>query len=223
MAIPGAIKALITIVDRGRGRSVSAFFNKRFPQLNFLTMGVGTASSEVMSLLGLDSSEKDVVFSLVPGNLLPAMMAELGGKKFIRSAGSGIAFSLRLTGINSLTQAALCQGECPEAETEVPMQQDQYSLILVVAEPGYTDKIVHAARTGGATGGTILYGRGIGREEAGSFLGISIQDEREIVAILAPAEQRLSIMNSINTQFGVRTEAKALVLSLPVEDMVQVS
>lgn len=54
-------------------------------------------------------------------------------------------------------------------------------------------------------------------------MGISIQDEREIVAILAPAEQRLSIMNSINTQFGVRTEAKALVLSLPVEDMVQVS
>lgn len=92
MAIPGAIKALITIVDRGRGRSVSAFFNKRFPQLNFLTMASGTASSEVMSLLGLDSSEKDVVFSLVPGSLLPAMMSELGGKKFIRAQEAALPF-----------------------------------------------------------------------------------------------------------------------------------
>ena len=220
---PAAVKALITIVDRGRGRSVSAFFAKRFPQLNFLTMGFGTASSEVKALLGLDSSEKDVIFSLIPASVLPSFMQELGGKKFIRSAGTGIAFSLRLTGINSLTQAALCQGETEKTQKEAAMEQAQYSLILVVAEPGYSDKIVQSARAGGATGGTILYGRGIGREEAGAFLGISIQDEREIVAILTPAEQRLSIMQSISGQFGVRTEAKALVLSLPVEDMVQVS
>ena len=219
----GAVKALITITDRGRGSSLSAFFNRRYPQINILTMGVGTASSEIMALLGLDSADKDVVLSLVRADALPAMMAELSGKRFMKAAGKGIAFSLRLTGISSLCQAALSQtDDNPEGGT-IPMStQDNYSLILVVAEPGHTDKIAETARQAGATGGTILYGRGVGRDTASRFLGISIQGEREIVAILSPADQRLAIMKAVNSGFGIRTEAKAIVLSLPVEDMVQV-
>ncbi len=220
-----AVKALITIVSRGKGESVSAFFNKKFPQVSFLTMGDGTAGSEIMTVLGLDTSAKDVVFSFVNAETLPAMMAEISGKKFMKSAGLGIAFSLRLTGIGNLVQAALLQGSEPAAmEGDDKMaHQDDYSLILAVAEPGYTDQIMEIAKDAGARGGTVLYARGIGHGEAANFLGISIQAEREIIAILTPAEQRIPIMEAINSGFGLRTEAKAILLSLPVEDMVQVS
>lgn len=94
----GAIKGLVTIVDRGRGSSLTALMNKRYSQIHILTMGVGTAGSEIMALLGLDSVEKDVIFSLVPADVLPIILTELSGKKFLKSSGKGIAFSLRLTG-----------------------------------------------------------------------------------------------------------------------------
>ena len=100
---------------------------------------------------------------------------------------------------------------------------DNYSLVLAVADPGYTDVIMELAKGAGATGGTVLYARGMGHDNAGKFLGIRIQAEKEIVIILTPAENRLAIMKAINEGFGIRTKAQALVLSLPVEDMVQVS
>ena len=222
-----AVKLLVTIAPRGKGDTISAFLNKKHGQASFLTMGVGTAGSEIMAILGLDSADKDVIFSLVSAESLPAMMSELSGRKLIKSAGNGIAFSLRLTGISSLLQAALTIREdlsTSTAEGETPMEKnDNYSLVLAVADPGYTDVIMELAKSAGATGGTVLYARGMGHDNAGKFLGIRIQAEKEIVIILTPAENRLAIMKAINEGFGIRTETQALVFSLPVEDMVQVS
>lgn len=223
----GAVKLMITIVEHGRGDTISAFLNKKYPQTSFLAMGVGTAGSELMTLLGLDSADKDVVISVANAATLPAMMNELTGKRFIKSAGTGIAFTLRLNGIGGLYQAALTvNGEGTALKGEENMDiNDSFSLILAVTEPGFTDDIMELAKSAGATGGTVLYARGIGHEGPGKFLGINIQTEKEIVCILTPAESRLEIMKAINEGFGVRAknEAQALLLSLPVEDMIQVS
>ncbi|MCL1829139.1 MAG: hypothetical protein FWG32_06555 [Oscillospiraceae bacterium] len=223
----GAVKALVTIVEHGSGDNISAFFNKKFPHAGFLTMGVGTAGSELMNVLGLDSADKDVILSVVNASVLPAMLSELSGKKFIKSAGKGIAFSLRINGISGLLQNALTANEdgvAPEGEETMDIN-DNFSLILAVTEPGYTDDIMELAKEAGATGGTVLYARGIGHDGPGKFLGISIQSDKEIICILAPVESRLEIMNAIKDKFGLRAknEAGALVLSLPVEDMIQVS
>lgn len=45
---------------------------------------------------------------------------------------------------------------------------------------------------------------------------------KEIISILTPAENRIAIMQAINEKYGLRSDAKAMVLSLPVEDLVQV-
>ena len=223
----GAVKALVTIVERGSGDNISAFFNKNFRQASFLTKGVGTAGSELMAVLGLDSADKDVIISFVNASVLPAMLNELSGKKFIKSAGKGIAFTLRLNGISGLLQGALTAGvnENHTEREEIMYRKDKFSLILAVAAPGYTDDIMSPAKEAGATGGTVLHARGIGNDGPGKFLGISIQSDKEVICILAPAENRLKIMNAVKDGFGPRakTGAGALLLSLPVEDMVQVS
>lgn len=221
------VKALITIVDRGKGETLSAFMNRKYPQVSFISMGVGTASSEIMDLLGLDSADKDVVFSLVGSHEIQSMLSEISGRKFIKSAGAGIAFTLPLTGIGGLMHAALTYG-APDAEEEKmaenkEKEKDSFSLVAAITDPGYSDTIMDLARSAGARGGTVIYTRGIGHTGAGKFLGINIQEEKELVIILTPSEQRLEIMKAINEGFGLRAEAKAVVLSLPVEDMVQVS
>lgn len=97
-----------------------------------------------------------------------------------------------------------------------------YSLILAVSEPGYTEQIMEAARDAGATGGTVLHARGVGHGAAEHFLSLTIQPEKEIISILTPSEKRIPIMRAINEKFGLRSDAKAMILSLPVEDLVQV-
>ena len=118
----------------------------------------------------------------------------------------------------------------PEASPKEaqPPKQDPYrseglSLVLAIANPGYTDTIMERAKAAGATGGTVIYARGVGHDGASRFLGITLQSDKEIIAILTPAEQRLPIMQAVNQGFGLRAEAKAVVFSLPVEDFVQVT
>lgn len=218
------VKALITIVNRGMGEKISAFLNRKNPQISFLAMGVGTASSEIMDLLGLDSPDKDVVFSLVGEHEMQSVLNEISGKKFIKSAGAGIAFTLPLSGMGSLMHAALTNEAPEETEDKVDNKnKDTYSLVVAITDPGNSDAIMELARSAGARGGTVVYTRGIGHDGAGKFLGINLQDEKELVMILTPAEQRLPIMKAINEGFGIRTDAQAVVLSIPVEEMVQVS
>lgn len=233
------VKALITIVDRGRGESISALLNRKYNQASFLAMGVGTAGSEIMTLLGLDNVDKDVVLSLVSASDLSELLQDIAGRRLIKSQGKGIAFTLPLSGLGAIFEAAVTQGAERETEKEaVPMEErapqnqqaqgpvpkiEGLSLVLAIANPGYTDLIMEQAKEAGATGGTVIYARGIGHDGVGRFLGITIQADKEIVAILTPAEQRLPIMRAINQGFGLRAEAKAVVLSLPVEDFVQVT
>lgn len=71
------VKALITIVDRGKGEGISAFLNRKYNQASFLAMGVGTAGSDIMAMLGLDNVDKDVVLSLVSAADLPDMLGDI--------------------------------------------------------------------------------------------------------------------------------------------------
>jgi len=98
-----------------------------------------------------------------------------------------------------------------------------YSLILVVAEKGHTEEIMRVARGAGATGGTILHARGLGHGEAEHFLGITLLSEKEIVSIVASSETKTAIMRALNENFGIRTDAQALILSLPVEELTRVN
>lgn len=230
------VKLLVAIVSRGRGSSLSTYFNRKYPHVSFLSMGVGTASTAMMDMLGLETADKDVIFSAVNAGVLPDMLAELSGRKFMKFSGRGIAFTIRLSGIGSMLHTALMQGgDVPvplldpeesenqdEKKEESPMTETPYSLILAVAEPGYTEQIMEVARGAGATGGTILHARGFGHGAAEHFLALTIQPNKEIISILTPAENRVNIMRAINEQFGLRSDAKTMLISVPVEDLVQV-
>ena len=232
--ISSPVKMLVSIVDRGRGSGLAAYYNKKYPHTSFLAMGVGTASTAIMDMLGLESADKDVIFSFVNAQYLSDMLNEISGRKLMKFSGRGIAFTMRLTGISSLLHAALMrsgdipisplQGEAePQSGKEQTMVPDNaYSLILAVSEPGYTEQIMEAARDAGATGGTVLHARGVGHGAAEHFLSLTIQPEKEIISILTPSEKRIPIMRAINENFGLRSDAKAMILSLPVEDLVQV-
>lgn len=64
------------------------------------------------------------------------------------------------------------------------------SCIVAIVERGKEDKVVNAAKKAGATGATVMYGRGTGETEAKKFLNIHIESSKEIILILAEDEKR---------------------------------
>ena len=97
---------------------------------------------------------------------------------------------------------------------------NQYDLILAIVNLGSLDTVMDAARGEGAGGGTVLHARRVGLEDTENLLGFSLQPEKEIVAILTPEPQKRALMQAINRAAGLHTEAKGVLFSLPVEDLV---
>ena len=106
--------------------------------------------------------------------------------------------------------------QIPKSE---PLQNYSHELILVIANEGYTDMVMDAAREAGASGGTVLHGKGTASERTEKFFGISVAQEKEMVMIVAETHQKAAIMRSVLHLAGPKTAAGAIVFSLPVSSI----
>ena len=90
-----------------------------------------------------------------------------------------------------------------------------HDLIIAVVGRGFSDYVVSAARDAGATGATIIYGRGTSDYDM-QVMGILLQPEREVVMILVKREDRKRIMKEIVDKTSVIEEGRGICFSLPV-------
>ena len=92
------------------------------------------------------------------------------------------------------------------------------SMVVVIVNKGFSSDVMDTARASGATGGTILTGRGTGGEKAKQFFALSLQEEKEVVLILVKEEIRAELMKAIGSEFGLDSPGRGIVFSLPVEE-----
>ena len=92
-----------------------------------------------------------------------------------------------------------------------------YELVFCVVNAGFTELVMNAARRAGATGGTILKGRGTADPEAEVVFNIEIQPAKEIVMILVPAEIKDSVLRAVYDVAGLDSDGHGIAFSLPVE------
>ena len=57
----------------------------------------------------------------------------------------------------------------------------------------------------------------MGAGEIEQFIGITLQAEKEILAIVATGKERSRIMEEINRIHGLKSSAQAVVISLPID------
>ena len=99
-------------------------------------------------------------------------------------------------------------------------KEASFSMVLVTVKEGYSDEVIDAATKAGAGGGSVIRGRRRGSEALVQFLGISLQEEQEILMIVVPKEKKGEIMSAVNARCGISTEARGMIISVPVEDMI---
>ena len=100
-----------------------------------------------------------------------------------------------------------------------PPRSFAYELIVAITSEGCTDMVMNAARTAGARGGTVLHGKGTGSRDTQKFYNISIAEEKEVVLIVAAAERKTEIMQSVLHKAGPDTEAGTILFSLPASEV----
>lgn len=215
------IKLLTTIVDRGQGEKIAAICRREQLTFHLVCLGLGTASSEILDWFGLGETDKDVVLTLASSQKVSAMLSIFSDELHIKRPGKGIAFSIPLSGITGSLFQALSEESTPLEKEGTSMEESiKFELVIAVVNPGYCDQAVTAARGAGATGGTAIHARDVSHESAEKFFGISIQQEREIVAILIKKEIKQAVMQAINLAVGSKTPAKGLIFALPVDDLI---
>ena len=219
------IHVIVSIVERGRGTAIQKLYKKHAVFLHTQCPGRGTATSEIMDILGLGSSEKDVVLSYAESGTARRLLALLDNELRGAAGTAGIVFTLSLSGMNNLAAAAIdyyAQQNKKGNGGEPPMgNQSKNSLILVTCVRGSADQIMVTAREQGARGGTVIKARWSGMEELERGYDLELTAERDIVAIVVPNEKRKDIMEAVNAAHGLRTPEQAMTCSAPIEQLVR--
>lgn len=182
----------------------------------------GTASSEIMDMLGLGGVEKNVLMSMLPKLFADKMLKKLQKKLHLGMPNSGIAFTVPMSSGSAQMVKMIEVLQTEEEQTrsereEAEMAESEFSMVMAIVNQGFSEEVMDAAKPVGATGGTVFHSRRVGNEDKMKFWGISVQPEREIVLILARKEDKLNIMQAIGKKCGINSKAQGIVLSLPVD------
>lgn len=178
----------------------------------------GTAVSNMLELLGIENNEKRAVITVCTREKTKELIKEEKSRMFIGVPGQGIIVSVPVKSVGGGKTVEYFTGG-DAAPKRAPELNSEYELITVIANEGRTDMVMDAARGAGATGGTVIHGKGTGRKSAENFFSVSIATEKEVVLIVAKKDRKTEIMKAIVEKAGAGTEANAIVFSLPVTEI----
>jgi nitrogen regulatory protein PII len=99
------------------------------------------------------------------------------------------------------------------------MKTNTHEVIFAIVDSGFADDVMDVARELGVRGGTILGGRGVVKEEAAAFFGITLHADKEILMMVVEKEIRDKVLNAIYKELDMAKKAKGIAFALPVSDV----
>lgn len=211
--------ALLSIVQQERGKKLIKELQERNIRLNFQTVGYGTAPTEMMDIFGLGTNDKDIVISLAAQTDVNDLMANFGEIFQSHSKYGGILIVLDVAAASRVLSEILHFNDKQHKETEAVSVQNEHRnhLIVISVNEGYSEDVMQVARKAGATGGTVLKGRLADIEQFEEILDAKVDEDRELLCILAPAKITARIMEDVNRDFGLTSAANGIIFALPAE------
>jgi len=204
------IKLLIVIFNDEK--KLKLLLKKYKLTYNAMTYGNGTASSSLLKYFGLDEVKKSVYFSVISSSMEKNILSDLKEKMKLKEIGKGIAFTV------AITSSVKYLSDNIKGDSEME-NSDLYELIVTIVKEGYAEQVMQAAKKAGTTGGTVIEGRSLGSSRT-IFMDMAIDPEKDIVLNIVKKDIKRSVMESINESCGVKTEARGLIIALPIDNVV---
>lgn len=219
------VKFMLTITKREYEENYLAFFRKQNIHNVTSLLCNGTATQSVLDLLGVEKTEQILLTAMVRDEQIPAIKRGLRINMDISAAGNGVAVFIPVDSFGGSSSLNYYIGEQPienKGEDKMSNTDSRVVMIIALVDKGNTDLVMDAARSAGASGGTVLRAKGTGAKIA-KFFGVTISEEKEIVHIIAVREARDNIMKAIMEKAGSATQAHGVLFSLPVDSVVGLS
>lgn len=213
------IMVLLSIVERDKGKKLMKVLESINIRMNFQCVGFGTAPTEMMDIFGLGSNDKDIIISLAAENIVKDMMSNFGTSFESHTKFGGLMIILNTNAASRvLTELLTHHSNNVSEKGNGAMKNDHHNnLIIISVNEGYADSVMQVARKAGATGGTIIKGRLADTELVAELKNTEIDEERELLVILAPLKTSKQIMEDVNQEFGLSSKANGIITSIPTE------
>ncbi len=188
-------------------------------KINFQTVGFGTAPTEMMDIFGIGTNDKDIIISLGNKDIIENMMANFGTIFSSHSKYGGLMIVIKVSAANRILTEVLGFNNDENGEKGYGAMKNEYhnNLIIISVNDGYSDDVMQVARKAGATGGTVIKGRLAEIEQFAEIGKTNLDGERELLCILAPLNTSKQIMEDVNKQFGLKTDANGILFAIPTE------
>ena len=216
-----SIKYFILITNREFAEDYVDLLKESGVNRTFTKLCLGTATASVLDYFGLEKTEKVMHEGMIRDEDVDKLKEGLYSRMKIDVPGNGIGIFLPIACIGGESAKTNLLGEKPIEKKEQTMENNSSKLVLIitVVDKGNNELVMEAARSAGATGGTVVKAHGTGAEIA-KFFGISISQEKEMVYIVSTKDKRDDIMYAIMEKAGTNTEAHGVSFALPVESVV---
>ena len=178
-----------------------------------ISIGKGTVNNRLLGFLGLAEVRKEIVYMVVENELATGAIRGISEEMAFHKPNHGIAFSFSVAefiGSKNKTDKNAKTGE---------VKDGMYNAIYVVVDKGKAEDVIDAANKAGARGGTIIHARGSGIHETQKLFSIEIEPEKEEVLIIAKAETKNSIVESIKTHMKIEEPGAGIMFVLDVNEV----
>lgn len=214
------IRLIVLIAHGALAQKAESLFQKQSVPLLYRANGKGSATSEMIDILGLGDSKREILVAIETKEKAHELLEKMKHRLVLKRIDSGIAFTIP---VNALSNRALQVMQKENTERKETIMNSKHALILTIINQGYSEDVAKHARNAGATGGTVIHCRRVSDEPLLNYWGFSSQEDKEIMAIVCEEEDKSGIMNAISKNCGLHSEANGIVLSLPIDEVTGIS
>lgn len=168
--------------------------------------GRGSVSNKILCALGMDSLRKELLLFVGENQLTESLHQEIDRDLHLEKRDHGVLITLPLVRAMGLAEL--------DAESWKGEPAMNYELVTVIVDNGRADDIIDAAQKAGATGATVLHGRGSGAENVEKFFNLEIEPEKEIVLIILNGEKANDVISAIRSVVDFDSPNSGILFSL---------
>lgn len=160
----------------------------------------GTARSEILKSLGLDETKMEFIVCYADEEKTQAIKKLAVEKYHFNEANTGVFFSTDL-----------------DYKKEDEMEA---IAIHVIVDRGLADDVIDIAQKAGASGATVLHGRGSGIEKRVAIFDMVIEPEKDIILFVTSLDKKDGLIDAINKGLNIDNTPKGVIFTMPVIDTV---
>lgn len=99
----------------------------------------------------------------------------------------------------------------------MPLMDKSFSLVVAIVNPGYSEEVIRVAEENGASGGTVIFGRGASVRTKASLLGVPIEPQKEVIYVVCPRDIVPDLLAKLNAACRLSDRGAGLAFAVPLD------